>query len=217
MENEVRREGRYEYTVKFGEATIVRHVVEKYGQEIFDELRDLTVPAYLGGYPVVEIGNSAFMEQFMITGKVTASEGVRVIGARAFIDCHGINEFKLPSTLERIEGGAFALCMGIGWMVVPRGVNYIGEQAFWLCNHMERAWIPDTVVEIPKEAFSNCGSLHELYVPRSTNISTERVFFECWGLDNIIRYDYMQEPQGGNFRRAESVGIGLENAERYKR
>ena len=51
MENDVRTEGMYEYTVRFGEATIVRHL-----REYDFEKHDTVIPAYLGSYPVVEIG-----------------------------------------------------------------------------------------------------------------------------------------------------------------
>lgn len=102
MENDVRTEGMYEYTVRFGEATIVRHL-----REYDFEKHDTVIPAYLGSYPVVEIGRAAFQEQYMI-GSVTVPEGVRVIGEGAFADSNRITEFKLPRTLERIEGGAFS-------------------------------------------------------------------------------------------------------------
>ena len=61
MENDVRTEGMYEYTVRFGEATIVRHL-----REYDFEKHDTVIPAYLGSYPVVEIGRAAFQEQYMI-------------------------------------------------------------------------------------------------------------------------------------------------------
>lgn len=75
MENDVRTEDMYEYTVRFGEAMIVRHLIEYSSGE-----HDIVIPAYLGGYPVVEIGGAAFQDQFNITGSVTVPEGVRVIG-----------------------------------------------------------------------------------------------------------------------------------------
>ena len=46
MENDVRTEGMYEYTVRFGEATIVRHL-----REYDFEKHDTVIPAYLGSYP----------------------------------------------------------------------------------------------------------------------------------------------------------------------
>lgn len=206
MENDVRTEGMYEYTVRFGEATIVRHLIEYGSGE-----HDIVIPAYLGGYPVVEIGGAAFQDQFNITGSVTIPEGVRVIGWGAFFDCHEIAEIKLPRTLERIEDRAFAYCCGLRWMVVPRGVNYIGGHAFWHCVSMTKIWLPDTVTDIEDGTFAECGS--RIYMYSGTKISGERVFNSCC---DVIRYDYMEEPTDGDFERAEGVGLVRENIERYK-
>lgn len=211
MENDVRTEGMYEYTVRFGEATIVRHLIEYGSGE-----HDIVIPAYLGGYPVVEIGGAAFQDQFNITGSVTIPEGVRVIGWGAFFDCHEIAEIKLPRTLERIEDRAFAYCCGLRWMVVPRGVNYIGEHAFWRCSSATKIWLPDTVTDIEDWTFDECGQLYELYMHSGTKISGERVFDRCWELNEVIRYEYMEEPMDGGFERAEGVGLVRENIERYK-
>lgn len=211
MENDVRTEGMYEYTVRFGEATIVRHL-----REYDFEKHDTVIPAYLGGYPVVEIGGAAFQDQFNITGSVTIPEGVRVIGWGAFFDCHEIAEIKLPRTLERIEDRAFAYCCGLRWMVVPRGVNYIGEHAFWRCSSATKIWLPDTVTDIEDWTFDECGQLYELYMHSGTKISGERVFDRCWELNEVIRYEYMEEPMDGDFERAEGVGLVRENIERYK-
>ena len=209
MENDVRTEGMYEYTVRFGEATIVRHL-----REYDFEKHDTVIPAYLGSYPVVEIGR-AFQEQYMI-GSVTVPEGVRVIGEGAFADSNRITEFKLPRTLERIEGGAFSFCNALEWMVVPRGVNYIGGHAFWHCVSMTKIWLPDTVTDIEDWTFDECGQLYKLYMHSGTKISGERVFDRCRELNDIIRYDYMEEPTNGDFERAEGVGLVRENIERYK-
>ncbi len=205
MENDVRTEGMYEYTVRFGEATIVRHL-----REYDFEKHDTVIPAYLGSYPVVEIGRAAFQEQYMI-GSVTVPEGVRVIGGGAFADSNRITEIKLPRTLERIEGGAFSFCNDLEWMVVPRGVNYIGGHAFWHCVSMTKIWLPDTVTDIEDGTFAECGS--RIYMYSGTKISGERVFNSCC---DVIRYDYMEEPTDGDFERAEGVGLVRENIERYK-
>lgn len=42
------------------------------------------------------------------------------------------------------------------------------------------------------------------------------MFDRCRELNDIIRYDYMEEPTNGDFERAEGVGLVRENIERYK-
>lgn len=101
-------------------------------------------------------------------------------------------------------------------MVVPRGVNYIGGHAFWHCVSMTKIWLPDTVTDIEDWTFDECGQLYKLYMHSDTKISGERVFDRCRELNDIIRYDYMEEPTNGDFERAEGVGLVRENIERYK-
>ena len=99
----------YEYTVRFGEATIVRHL-----REYDFEKHDTVIPAYLGSYPVVEIGRAAFQEQYMIGsgrfGKCACNRRVRLPTATR------ITEIKLPRTNEsKAERFLFAM-LSSGWL-----------------------------------------------------------------------------------------------------
>ena len=155
MENVVRTEGMYEYTVRFGEATIVRHL-----REYDFEKHDTVIPAYLGSYPVVEIGRAAFQEQYMI-GSVTVPEGVRVIGGGAFADSNRITEIKLPRTLERIEGGAFSsICLE-----QKHGEYNIAEKEFTVFLSSARS----SRIELCLEIIST-GRYYRTFVPITINV-----------------------------------------------
>ena len=56
---------------------------------------EVTVPAELGGYPVVEVHSNAFQGNETIT-KVVLPESVREIGRYAFYGCWALAEIDLP-------------------------------------------------------------------------------------------------------------------------
>ena len=81
------------------------------------------VPSYF-----LDVGSGSSYSSPNIT-EVIISEGVEEIGAHAFAGCSSLTTITLPTTLERIEGYAFAET-GITSIVIPENVIFIGAYAF---------------------------------------------------------------------------------------
>ena len=64
---------------------------------------DLTVPAEIGGVPVVGLADGAFYNRSDITS-VTLPEGLREIGSQVFTGCSGIRQrLEIPDSVEYID------------------------------------------------------------------------------------------------------------------
>ena len=94
----------------------------------------ITSPSVYKGYRVLEIGESAFEGNKTIVS-VTIADSVIAIGANAFNGCGKLVEVVLPTyTLKTIEASAFANCVNLSKINIPRSVTYIGELTFSRCK-----------------------------------------------------------------------------------
>ncbi len=94
----------YSYTVTDGKATITAVDTAISG--------DVIVPATLGGYPVVAIGEGAFQRCNSITSLVLPT-GLQRIGIDAFYRCSAMTTVSLPTTVTEIDEAAFYGCAAI--------------------------------------------------------------------------------------------------------
>lgn len=96
----------------------------------------VTIPSVYKGYRVLEIGESAFEGNKTIVS-VTIADSVIAIGANAFNGCGKLVEITLPAyTLKTIEASAFANCISLTKINIPRSVTYIGELVFSRCKQL---------------------------------------------------------------------------------
>lgn len=90
----------FRYTVSNGEAMLTAYL---------GDASEVLIPATLGGYPVVAVGDRAFLNQTSLTS-VTVPEGVREIGWFAFSGCIALERVEIPSNVRAIAYGAFQNC-----------------------------------------------------------------------------------------------------------
>jgi len=69
----------------------------------------ITIPSTLGGYPVTNIGDSAFANSTELSG-VNIGNGVTSIGNNAFENCDGLTIVPIPENITNIGDGAFYGC-----------------------------------------------------------------------------------------------------------
>lgn len=165
---------------------------------------DVVIPSVVDGLPVTQIGSNtvaqhgANMVRYSIFGQpdtakirsLTIPEGVLVLKENAFRTLKVSEPLRLPSTLERIEGGCFEYYGGdivfsgsgnltyigryafhgvrfIGTLVIPHGVKTIDGGAFYgvkTCGVI----LPDTVETIFDSAFYQPnGYLDVIFIPSS--------------------------------------------------
>ena len=102
-------EGYYTYTVSNGEAYITECDKSISG--------DITIPATLGGYPVVEIGECAFYECSNLNS-VVVGENVEIIGFEAFAFCENLTDIYLSESVENLGEFAFSYCINLSGVEV---------------------------------------------------------------------------------------------------
>lgn len=90
----------FSYTVENGGATVTSYLGEE---------SNVTVPASLGGVPVVAVADRAFADNLRLQS-VVLPEGVVSVGWFAFSGCVALGAVRLPASVASIAYGAFENC-----------------------------------------------------------------------------------------------------------
>ena len=93
-------ESEFRYTVSDGKVILTAYVGER---------SEVVIPNTLGGYPVVAVGDRAFLNQTAMTS-VTIPDGVLEIGWFAFSGCVSLETVAIPNSVRAISYGAFQNC-----------------------------------------------------------------------------------------------------------
>ena len=91
--------------------------------------------------------------------------------------CKKDGKYKIPSSVTKIEDGAFSGCSKLTEVKIPSSVTNIGYSAFWRCSNLTNIEIPFGVVKIEDGTFSGCSKLSEVKIPNSVT-SIEHFAFE---------------------------------------
>ena len=118
---------------------------------------NLSIPSYVYGKPVVEIGNYAL-------------DG-----------CDKVTGVTIPSSVTNISRHAFSMCTSLATVTIPSSVRRIGKAAFNGCSKLRSISIPSSVEVIEDLAFSYCSSLATISCPATVELG-EDVFAGCEGL-----------------------------------
>lgn len=103
-------------------------------------------------------GNNVIIEkatQKLIFGckNTNITNEVKIIGPRAFFRCRDIEKIVIPSSVIKIDIGAFGQCENLKEVIIKDGVKEIGDYAF-LNTNIEKIVIPSSVVKIGKQIFT---------------------------------------------------------------
>ena len=151
--------GLFTYSVSNGKATIRSCSSKAKGT--------VTVPAKIGGYPVIAISSSAFDNTFNIRKNITGviiSEGITTIGDYAFNESN-IKSVTIPSTVKTISEGAFFDCKKLTKVKIAEGLTTIGDRAFEGCKALTSITLPNSLTHIGDSAFMYCRSLKSIRIP----------------------------------------------------
>ena len=163
------------YTVSHGVATVSR---------ANPATGELTIPALLGGCPVVAIKKSAFNGQSEFN-YVTIPDSVLDIGDRAFFRCDNLMGVIMGSGVMRIGDSAFSGCGLLGDVTIPDNVTSIGASAFSHCGIGGDLTIPGGVANIGDSAFSDCAYLQHVALGDGVTNIGMRPFRACTELQSI--------------------------------
>jgi|GEM_PF-425485 len=157
-------EGDFEYAVFEGNATITGYLGPG---------GDVNIPTTLGGYPVVAIGDWAFVGQDSITS-ITIPDSVTSIGEMAFSDCTSLTNVTIGNGVTVIGDHAFYYCTSLTSVTIGNSVTTIGESAFFVCSSLTSITIPENVTSIEARAFAACSVLTHIDVdPDNPNYASD--------------------------------------------
>ncbi len=122
--NESEEAAYYTYAVSYNTATITAVDPSLIGA--------VTVPSFLGGFPVVAIGDSAFAGCGGITA-LTVTEGITALGVAAFSGCTALESVVLPESIKEIPVAAFSGCAALTEITLPASLKTVGVTAFTGC------------------------------------------------------------------------------------
>lgn len=122
---------------------------------------ELVIPETIGGVPVTEVKEGAFMNSTCGMETLKLAKYCRKIGARAF---HGVRTLQRVAFVKVYETDG-----------VTEAKLEIGDYAFGSTG-VSSLVVPDDVQEIGDYAFSNCGSLKRVSVGPGTAVSPKAFY-----------------------------------------
>ena len=130
------------------------------------------------------IGAEAFIENKSIT-KVTLPEGVQAIGNAAFKLCENITEFNIPSTTLKVGDEAFLRIRHITKLIIPDSVIEIGNSAFLDCNDVTEFSLGEGIKKIGDNAFEYVMLITTLDIPESVEYLGNYAFYHCQAVETV--------------------------------
>ena len=127
------------------------------------EATDVRIPSIYKGYKIIEIIEGAFsdfLKKVAFLKKLTKPLTCKKTRAKIFFDSN-IEKVTMPSTLEKIGGGAFWGCKNLKKVTLNEGLKEIEQVAFAGAG-IEEITIPTTVEEIGERAFNFCDKLRSI-------------------------------------------------------
>lgn len=110
---------------------------------------------------------------------------VTEIGECAFYGRKLRTDFEIGHCVQRIMNKAFANCTGLQQVRIPYTVYYMDSEAFANCRDLQKAQINAPINEIPPRTFSGCTRLEEVDLPYSVRIIGRDAFKGCVMLREI--------------------------------
>jgi hypothetical protein len=181
------QDGDYTYTVSGGNATITAYTGA--GGAI-------SIPATLGGFPTVAIGDLAFFGCTSLTS-VTIPDSVTTIGSTAFFGCTNLTSIVVDGgnpVFSSQDGvlydNAKTLLIQypdgkIGGFTILNSVTSIGEGAFSDCTGLTSVTIGSSVANIGFAAFAGCTGLTSITIPDSVTSIEGHAFLNCTSLTSV--------------------------------
>lgn len=116
---------------------------------------------------------------------IALSEGITMVGCRAFSGFTAMQMVVLPDSLKVIDDLGFENCRSLKNITIPAGVELIGECAFSNCEALKEVTIPGNVKVIGYSAFEECHSLETITICEGVEEIGANAFLACKKLTRI--------------------------------
>ncbi len=141
----------------------------------------INVPAQIGDFMVLKVGDNVFQNQTNLK-EITLPNSVMVIGNSTFAGCSNLAKFDTNKVTD-IGTNAFANCTRMKTLTIPKGA-VIGRSAFDGCTSLTEL-NTNRVPEIGYGAFANCTGLKKVTFGNKLTTIGEKAFADCTGLTEI--------------------------------
>ena len=148
-----------------------------------DDVTEVTIPATVEGYPVVEL-RETFKDHKSIVS-VTLPEGLKLIGKYAFYMANKLTTVNVPSTVTEIADDAFAGCSKLTGVVLPEGLETLGALAFHGCYAITEIKLPESLTSMGSHAFAYCNGLTSITISGGLTSIPSNAFYSCENLENV--------------------------------
>lgn len=136
-------------------------------------------------YTVNNIGNDAFNGCSAITEVVMPNTIGVHMSNRAFMNCSGLTQINLSTSLTGIGNNSFDGCSSLKSIEIPEKVTWIGGSAFKHCTNLEKVVLPNGLTHIWECVFESCERLSEINLPSTLQYIGWDGFLLCTSLKNI--------------------------------
>ena len=156
------------------------NVMEIVGIDPDGELADaqnLVIPYTIRGLSVIQIGNSAFIDNKNVQN-IALTSSILQIGDSAMYGMKALKQITLPQNLTVLGEKAFSYCSSLKTVdFKTKKLLQIKEFTFYGCTALNNVVLPDCLFEIGEYAFSQCMSLDKIYIPSSVSIIADNSFY----------------------------------------
>lgn len=199
---------KWTYTVSGGKATI---------SDLSYAGGAVTIPATLGGYPVVGIKGGSFYNGCYYLKSVTIPASLTSISFSAFSGLDGCGQLESfivdannPSYMSTnglvLSKDEKTLVLGVnGDNIIPDSVTSIGTGAFYHRTGLSTVTVPSSVTSIGASAFSLCKCLTSITVPDGVTSIGNEAFYYCKYLTSVTIPDGVTNIGNSAFQHCSSL------------
>lgn len=114
--------------------------------------KNMVIPAYIGGKPVVSIGKSAFSGKTTILS-VIMPDTITTVGDSAFYNCSSMTSLRFSNNLQSVSDSMCYKCTSLTEINIPDSVTKIYSDGFRECTTLKKVILGKGVTDIYSGAF----------------------------------------------------------------
>ena len=155
---------------------------------------NLTVPEYLDGKKVTEIG-AGVLKKHLDLISVTIPDTVTTIGENAFEGCSSLSKVRLSTSIKKLDSGAFAKCNSLTSINIPKSLEECSRQnwdhlntaygPFAKCDNLKEVLFENGIKQIPSSIFTGCTGIVTITIPDSVTTIGNGAFMNATNLRSV--------------------------------